>query len=300
MLDHDELRSSLLELTEPRQAPPDPAALVRHRVSRVRRRRHGAISIVAAATATAAVLAAGQITGLLRSGTDQPAVSGSPATATPAATPSPTPTYNDPASNAKLPPPWKDREYTKFPERNLYGPQGIYLAQGELGGHDWHAVTYTDNKLSEGCIAAEADDRDTATELGLTACFDRWPAGRRADWATSQAYVGRKPNLTPLDATFVAGAVSAEARSVLIKTANGREYRVDAVGTPTSDKLRFFFTVIPQRGAKVTAVRPLTAGGSLAGPPLGLPANGGSCYDGPREGFPNGGGSMCIMVTPDR
>lgn len=302
----NDVQHSLLELTEPRTAPPDPAALVRVRVRQVRNRRRGVATVLVAATATAGVLIANPVTGLLDAGPSDPGVSGNPTVsptltvatkATMAQAPTVTPTYNDPAKNAKLPPPWQDEVYTKFPERNLYGPVANYLARGSLGGHDWFALTYTAYKLSEGCIVVEATDRAQAQDLGAQACFDDWPAGRRADWVVSPALTGRKPNYEKLDSTFVAGAVSAEARSVLIRTKNGKEYRTDAVGTPTSDKLRFFVYVVPQRDATIASVTPLEADGTKAGPPTGLPREGGQCYDGPREGHPDGGGTACTHLT---
>lgn len=298
---HDEdLRSALLELTEPRPEPADPAAGVSVRIRRLRQRRRGTAAVLAAAVVTAATIVTGQGLDALRSGGD-PGVSGpgvsSPTvapSARPSAAPKPavTPTMNDPRKNAKLPPPWKDKEFTKFPERNLYAPQAIYLAQGTHAGGSWAALTYTSNMLSEACIAVESTLGEGFSAGG---CFDDWPVGRRADWSVEPVLSGRKPNFTMTNTTLVAGVVSADARSVVIKTKDGKDYRTPAVGTPTSDKLRFFFLVIPRRDAKVVSVEPLDESGALADPPVGLPPTGGVCYEGPREGHPTGA-HVCISA----
>lgn len=299
MTERDDLRTVLLDLTEPRPEPPDPAALVLRRVQRHRHRRRGA-TIAVAAVVTGAVLAG--VPALDRLGRDtEPGVAGPPVSTTtvappPTAAPQPsvTPTSNVPAQNRRLPAPWKDKTFTKFPERNLYAPQGIYLAEGELAGHRWHAVTHTGNTLSEGCIDVTSDD-PAAPELGFSGCFDDWPAGRVIDYSVNQAFTGHKPDLKAI-ATFVGGAVSEQARSVRIRTADGQVRTTPAIGTPTSDQLRFFLVLLPGSTARVTEVTPLDAAGRLAGPPTGLPAEGGQCYKGPREGHPDGI-SVCATAS---
>lgn len=300
MPEHEDLHTALLDLTEPPSIPPDPATLVRRRVVRARRRR-GTGTVLVAAAATGAVVAAGSLAGVLSAGPDTGGVAGQPS-ATPTTTPTGmahaekdwiaggTPTVNDPRRNAKLPPPWKDEPITTFPERNLYAPLGTYLAKGSVEGHGWYAVAHTSYMQSEGCITFDATDHDADTDIGGYVCYDDWPAGRRADWTVTPVTAGRKPSFVTLGSTFVSGAVSAEARSVLIRTTSGHEYRTDAVGTPASDKLRLFVSVVPERNAKVRSVTPLRADGSPAGPPTGLPAH--------RPRCDNISGTVCVTTKP--
>ena len=283
MTDHDDLRTALLDLAQPPSVPPDPAGLVRRRIVRARRRRTTGTVLVAAA-ATGAVVAAGSLIGVPSAGPDTGGVAGRPSatptqrvTAEESRPAPPTPTVNDPRQNTKLPPPWKDEPVTAVPERNLYAPLGTYLAEGSVEGHGWYAVSHTAYKQSEGCITFEARNRAADNGIDGYSCFDDWPAGRRADWTVAPVLAGRKPSYETLGSTFVSGAVSAQARSVLIETKSGREYRTDAIGTPASDKLRFFVAVVPERNAGVRSVTPLRADGSVAGPPIGLPAHRNRC-----------------------
>jgi hypothetical protein len=261
--DQHRLRDDLHDLADLPSTPVDPTPEIHRRVRRVRRRRTAGVALLAASAVVAVALGAGPTLGAIRDNGTEPGYAGS----TQATNAFPTP---DPSS-FPLPEPWSDRKFTKEPERNIYGPPAYYINQGEVQGRNWAALAFEHDGLGPWCMAVEPQE-----VFDPFVCFNDWPAGRRADWATSNAHAGPKPNLDLIPATLVMGAVSADARTVDIKVA-GKTYHADAVGTPVSDRLRFFAVVVPVVDARPGAVIPRDANGDVADPPVGLPESPGPC-----------------------
>lgn len=275
-MDHDRqrLQNELLGLAELPTAPADPTPEIRRRVRRIRRRRSAGVAGLAACAVTAVAVLAGPTLGAMR-GDTEPGFAGTPKTTnTPPGTPSASPpsTVTPPGTHTPepsfpLPEPWSDRVFTKEPDRNAYRPKAYHVNQGTVDGRSWAVWAFNDDGRSAGCLVVEPQDA-----FDPYACYDQWPAGRRVNWSTSVAHEGPKPNLNLLPATLVMGAVSVDARSVDIKVA-GRTYHADAVGTPASNRLRFFAIVVPVTDAKPGEVTPRDANGDVADPPIGLPAD---------------------------
>ncbi|MBM7789195.1 hypothetical protein [Tenggerimyces flavus] len=240
------LKDGLLSMAELPTAPADPLPAIQGRIVRRRRVRFVGTTVVLAACAT---LAFAIVPALNGTSTIEPA---GPVTA------------NAPVVPDDQAEPFSDRKYTKLPEANAYRP-GYYVASGKEADKDWNALSTL--TAERGCLVIEPQTLNDSF-----VCFDDWtdPA-KRADWFTTGLRLGAKPDFEPLDKTLVLGAVSIEARSVRIETANGQLYTADAVATPNSDQLRFFAFVVPQRDAKVTAVTPLDENGEVADPPVDMP-----------------------------
>ena len=247
----DDLSTKLAVLTEDRPEPADPAAPVRLRIKRRQRRRRATVAVVGTAAATAAVLAAGPFLGSLRS--SEPGVAGF------AAPPSVAPsnlTYVMPA-------PWSDEVFTKMPDANAYKPKAYYIEKGTIPTESWAVLAFSEH----GCMVT---DEGPANSFGRPyVCFSDWRPGQRAAFQAVTAHTKEK-STTKVNATLVFGAVSEDARKVVIKAA-GQTFQADAVGTPASSKLRFFALVIRQKDAKVAEVTPLDAAGKLAAAPTGVP-----------------------------
>jgi hypothetical protein len=249
----DDLQSKFAVLTDARPEPSDPAAPIRLRIKRRQRRRRGTAAVLVTAAAVTVTLAAGPVLG---------AFQGDPGGGGFAAPPTPTPTPGAAQQIHKLPPPWSDKKFTKMPDANAYRPAAYYVAQGKIPTESW-AILSTD----ESCLVA---DEGSAQSFGVPfACFIHWPAGRKADFFVTQGHTKEKSTVK-IDHTLVLGAVSTEARKVRI-VAGGKTYLTDAVGTPTTDRLRFFALEIPQRDLKVTSVTPLDAASHPAPAPSNPP-----------------------------
>jgi hypothetical protein len=244
----DDLSTKLAVLTEDRPEPADPAAPVRLRIKRRQRRRRATVAVVGTAAATAAVLAAGPFLGSLRS--SEPGVAGF------AAPPTAAPSY-------VMPEPWSDEVFTKKPDAGAYKPKAYYIAKGTIPTESWAVLAFSEH----GCMVT---DEGPANSFGRPyVCFSDWRPGQRAAFQVVTAHTKEK-STTKVDATLIFGAVSEDARNVVIKAA-GQTYQADAVGTPASGKLRFFALVIRQKDAKVAEVTPLDAAGKLADAPTGVP-----------------------------
>ncbi|GAB3403119.1 hypothetical protein [Flindersiella endophytica] len=275
--DQNRLRNDLQDLADLPTAPVDPTPEIHRRVRGVRRRRTAGVAVLAASAVAAVALVAGPTLGAIRSTGSEPGYAGSPrATNTTRGTPSSGPTAipTTPPPSFRLPEPWSDRKFTKEPERNIYRPIGYYVDEGRVQGRDWGVLAFSDDGTSPGCLAVEPQEA-----FDPYFCYNYWPAGRRANWSTANAHAGPKPNPDLLPATLVMGAVSVEARTVDIKVA-GKLYHADAVGTPASNRLRFFAIVVPVVDASPGEVTPRMANGDVAPPPVGLPANTDPCAGG--------------------
>ncbi|MEI8406287.1 MULTISPECIES: hypothetical protein [unclassified Kribbella] len=248
----DDLSTKLAVLTDDRPEPADPAAPIRLRIKRRQRRRRGAAVVVATAAATAAVLAAGPVLNNIRSAGNEPGVAGfNPSI--PMLTAAPT----------VLPPPWSDEVFTKLPVANSYKPKAYYVAKGTIPTESWAMLAFSEY----GCMVSY---EVPANSFGRPwVCFNEWKPGQRVDHRVIQGHLKEK-DAPKIDQTLVFGAVSADARKVAIK-AGGKSYTADAVGTPATDRLRFFALVIPRRDLQVTEVTPLDADNKLADAPTGVP-----------------------------
>ncbi len=276
----DDLSAKLAVLTEARPEPADPAAPIRLRIKRRRRRSRTTAVVVATAAATAAVLATGPVLGSFREAGNEPGVAGfAPSIPVQSLQTTRTPTGTAPTGAAPtgtvpsaavtgdhktvMPPPWSAEVFTKMPDANGYLPKAYYVAKGTIPSESWAILAFS----QYGCMVS---DEGPANSFGRPyVCFNDWKPGRRASHHVVQGHQKEK-NGAKIDQTLVIGATSADARKVVI-TAGGRTYSADAVGTPATDKLRFFALVIPRKDLRVTAVTPLDAGGKLADAPTGVP-----------------------------
>jgi hypothetical protein len=251
----DDLQAKFAVLTEARPEPSDPAAPVRLRIKRRQRRRRGTAVVLVTAAAVTATLAVGPALGALRSG---PADSGGFA-GPPTAQPS---TAWSQEETKVLPPPWSDKKFTKMPDANAYRPAAYYVAQGKIPTESWAILS-----VDDACVVA---DEGSAVSFGRPYdCFYDWPAGRTVNYSVTQAYAKEK-NSSKVDHSLILGVVSIEARRVRI-VAGGKTYLTDAVGTPTTDHLRFFAIEIPKRDLKVASITPLDAAGRPAPAPRNPP-----------------------------
>jgi len=266
----DDLSTKLAVLTEDRPEPSDPAAPIRLRIQRRRRRRGAAIVVGSAAAATAAAVAIGPLLGSLQSAGSEPGVAGfaAPTVTVPTVAPgSPVPPpvwypLTPPPGgdhSTVMPPPWSAEVFTKMPDANAYQPKAYYVAKGTIPTESWAMLAFSQT----GCMVS---DEGPANSFGRPyICFSEWRPGQRAAFHKVQGHLKEKDAAKSAH-TLVFGAASADARKVVI-TAGGKSYTADAVGTPATDKLRFFALVIPRKDLKVTAVTPLDAAGQLAAPP---------------------------------
>jgi len=256
----DDLHTKFAVLTDARPEPSDPAAPIRLRIKRRQRRRRGTAAVLVTAAAVAVSLAAGPALGALRSGPADSAGFAGPPTVSPTAPPS-TPSAR--AQSKVLPPPWSDKKFTKMPDANAYRPAAYYVAQGQIPTESWAILS-----VDDACLVA---DEGKAVSFGRPYdCFYDWPAGRTVNYTVTQAYAKEKDS-PKVDHSLVLGVVSIEARQVRIVAA-GNTYLTDAVGTPTTDHLRFFAIEIPKRDLKVTSITPLDAAGRPAPAPSNPPA----------------------------
>jgi len=268
----DDLSTKLAVLTEARPEPADPAAPIRLRIRRRQRRRRGTAVVVATAAATAAVLAAGPILGSIRSAGNEPGVAGfgpsipvQTAPTPPPAVEAHTPPTVSPTGDHKtvMPAPWSDEVFNKVPDANAYPPRAYYIAKGTIPTETWAVMAFS----NWGCMVT---DEGPANSFGRPyVCFNEWKPGQRVSHHVVQGYAKEK-NTAKIDQTLVIGAVSADARKVVL-TAGGTTYTADAVGTPATDRLRFFALVIPRRDVKITKATPLDAAGKPADAPTGVP-----------------------------
>jgi hypothetical protein len=268
----EDLATKFAVLTEARPEPPDPAAQVWRRIKQRQRRRRGTAAILLTTAAVAVAATAGPALGALRDRGSEPGVSGftaptTTATPTPSPTAVPTPSTAAPTSGDHkeiLPQPWSDKAFTKLPEANAYRPKAYYVAKGQLSTESWAALAF-----SGACMVVE---EGAANSFGRPyVCFTDWPAGQRANFTVVQGHAKEK-NAAKIDVTLVMGAVSVDARKVRI-IAGGKTYMTDAVGTPTSDKLRFFALMIPYRDVVVSSVTPLDTAGRPAPAPVSPPTS---------------------------
>jgi hypothetical protein len=268
----DDLSTKLAVLTEARPEPADPAAPIRLRIKSRRRRRRGYAVVVATAAATAAVLAAGPVLGSIRSSGNEPGVAGfgpsipvqttptTPPAVEPATPPSASPTGDH---KTVMPAPWSDDVFNKRPDANAYPPRAYYIAKGTIPTETWAVIAFS----NWGCMVT---DEGPATSFGRPyVCFNEWKPGQRVNHHVVQGYTKEK-GAAKIDQTLVIGAVSADARKVVIK-AGGTTYTADAVGTPATDRLRFFALVIPRKDIRINEATPLDAAGKLADAPTGIP-----------------------------
>ncbi|MEV5966448.1 hypothetical protein AB0L70_32065 [Kribbella sp. NPDC051952] len=266
----DDLNTKLAVLTEDRPEPIDPAAPIRLRIQR-RRRRRGGLIVVGAATVTAAAVAVGPLLGSLHSAGGEPGVAGfaPPVVTVPSVAPSPgspvpSPVVIGPStaegdSKTVMPPPWSAEVFTKLPDANAYRPKAYYIAKGSIPTEEYGVLAFS----RQGCIVT---DEGPATSFGrIYVCFDDWKPGQHSAFYVAPARAKEKSEKL-LDFTLVVGATSADARKVRIKS-GGKTYVADAVGTPATDKLRFFSYLIPAKDAKVASVTPVNAAGKLAAAP---------------------------------
>lgn len=276
----DDLSTKFAALTEGRPEPADPAAPIRLRIARRQRRRRSAAVVVATATATAAVLATGPMLGSIASSGAEPGVAGFAAPTPTPTTPTPTtPTPTTPTPTTPTPPlvdhttvmpaPWSTERFTKMPDAAAYQPNAYYIAKGTVSTGAWAVLAFS----AHGCMIT---DEGPANSFGRQyVCFDEWRPGQRSSFKTVQGHAKEK-NASKIDATLVMGAVSADARTVQVKS-GGKTYQADAVGTPASDRLRFFALVIPHKDVKVTSAIPLDAAGRPTGTPTGVPMDDRRC-----------------------
>lgn len=286
----DDLGTKLEALTDVRPEPADPAAPVRLRIKHEQRRRRGASALLTAAAATAAVLAVGPILNAVHAARSEPGVAGSPAVTpsvvlggTPSTTvPGSTPSVGVPGGvpsagsstgtqsgdhKTVMPAPWSAETFTKLPDANDYLPyKAYYIAKGTIPTERWAVVSFS----AHGCLVS---DEGAANSFGRPyRCFSDWRPGQRSAFAMAQGYAKEKGR-QKIASTLVMGAVSADARAVRLSVA-GKHYTSDAVATPSSNRLRFFAVVIPQKDLTLTSVSvtPLDAAGNLAAAPTGVPA----------------------------
>jgi hypothetical protein len=201
---------------------------------------------------------------------DTPSLTQSPNGFLPAA-----PTGED--STTKLPPPWSEEKFTKLPDANAYRPQAYYLARLTIPTESLALLVYS----REACVVA--DEHGPASFGVPHVCFRAWKPGQLSSSWTVTATT-REKSTEKLDYTLVFGAVSTDARKVRV-TAAGKTYLSDAIGTPATDQLRFFVTLVPMKDAKVT-VTPLDAQGNPAAPPANPPTEE-PCTEGCPSGTPS-------------
>lgn len=272
--DRQRLQDDLLGLADLPSAPADPAPEVRRRVRRIRRRRAAGVALLAASAVVAVTTLTGPTLGALRGDGAEPGFVGTPSvTPTSRGTPLPTstPSPGDPpptnttaiaTPTFPLPEPWSDRKHHDVPEH--YRPAYV-ISEGTIAGRKWFAVSHRAPGQDGGTSCVSTAPHGTVFEPFY--CFAYWPEGKRANWYTSRATIGAKTDPNQPEATLVLGATSTDARTVQVLLSNGRTYTTDAVGTPTSHRLRYFAVVVPVKDAKVDDVRPLDANGELADPP---------------------------------
>ncbi|QNE22495.1 hypothetical protein F1D05_37085 [Kribbella qitaiheensis] len=252
-------------LTDSRPEPPDPAAPIRLRIKRRQLRRRGAAAVLVTAAAVALTVAAGPAIGALRAGPSGDPEFAAPPTSAPASTPAPrSPKVSTPVSTQGkvLPPPWSDKEFTRMPDANAYRP-AYYVADGRIPTEKWAIISTQDS-----CLVS---DEGKANSFGRPFdCFDEWTAGQTVSYTVNQAYAKEK-NAPKVDHSLVLGAVSIESRTVRI-VAGGKTYVTDAVGTPTTNRLRFFAIEIPKRDLTITSITPLDAANRPAPAPANPPA----------------------------
>jgi hypothetical protein len=260
----DDLQTKFAVLTDARPEPSDPAAPIRLRIRRRQRRRRGTAAVLVTAAAVTVTLAAGPALGALQGG-----AGGGGGFAAP-----PTPTSSAPgapeATNQiyTLPLPWSDKKFTKLPDANGYPGGAYYVAQGRIPTESWAILS-----TNKSCLVGFEDGVGSFGTPFI--CFTDWADGRKADFTVLQGH-SREKSTTKIDHTLVIGAVSIKSSKVRI-VAGGKTYSTDAVGTPTTDQLRFFAIEIPKRDLRITSITPLDA----AGRPAAAPANppGLSCPD---------------------
>jgi hypothetical protein len=176
-------------------------------------------------------------------------------------------------STTKLPPPWSEEKFTRLPDANAYRPHAYYLARLTIPTENLALLVYS----REACVVA---DEHAPASFGVPhVCFRDWKPGQRSSYWSVTATT-REKSSEKLDYTLVFGAVSTDARKVRV-TAAGKTYLSDAIGTPATDRLRFFVTLVPMKDAKVK-VTPLNAQGKLAAPPAQQP-----CTEGCPSGTPS-------------
>ncbi|MEU4193964.1 hypothetical protein AB0E69_18835 [Kribbella sp. NPDC026611] len=273
----DDLTDKLTVLTDDRPEPVDPAAPIRLRIARRRRRRGATVVVASAAAVTAVALGTGPVVGSLHA-SPGPSVAGfptapsqlpskKPTPATPSSAPSSSHTPSQvpvkPGSNlgdskTKLPAPWSAERFTKMPDANAYRPHAYYLAKYTIPTESVGVLAFS----RDACIVT---DEGPANSFGRPySCFTLKP-GQRSAFATATASTREKSGVK-MNYTLVFGVVPLDARKVRV-TAAGRTYLTDAIGTPATDKLRFFSVLVPAMDANVTAVTPLNAAGRLAAAP---------------------------------
>jgi hypothetical protein len=246
----DDLGAKLALLTDERPEPADPAAPIRSRIQRRQRRRRTAAAVCAAAAAIAVVVA-GSVIGSIKSA--------DPGVATTTQSPSQR-SQNLDFRYTPLPEPWSDvPAFTTQPDSLKYGP-AFYVTEGSIPNEHWAVASY----YSDGCLVI-TDEGPANSFGGAQGCFyENWQPDQRAQYKTVPAVI---PNLSsPKPLTMVMGAVSAEARKVRV-TAGGKNYTVDAIGTPNSSRFRFFAVVVDATESQITAVTPLDAAGRIAPSP---------------------------------
>ncbi|MET9272354.1 hypothetical protein [Kribbella sp. NPDC003557] len=240
----EDLGAKLALLTAEHPEPTDPASPVRLRIKRRQVRRRTAAAAISAAAVAAVVVVASATLGSFRSA--EPGV---------ATTTSPVPTRAMQTQHldfryTPLPTPWSEEPaFTTQPDSLKYAP-AFYVARGSVPNESWAVASYA----RSGCLVV-TDEGPAKSFGGADVCFD--PNGQqRAQYRAIPAVI---PNLSsPLRLTLVMGAVPADARKVRI-TAGGKTYDTDAVGTPNSNRLRFFALVVDAAASEVTEVTPLTA-----------------------------------------
>ncbi|WP_112236630.1 hypothetical protein [Kribbella monticola] len=283
----DNLQTKFEVLTDARPEPPDPAAPIRLRIKSRQRRRRGTAVVLVTAAAVGITLGIGPALHALQpdaaggigvAGVPTPSPT-APSSSDPSSFPSsgpssfpssgpssfpssgPSSVPTQPAHNKVLPPPWSDKEFTKVPDSNAYRP-AYFVAQGQIPTENWAMISTQDSCL----VSIEGKANSFG---GLYDCFTDWTNGRNVSYRITPAYQKEK-NSYRINYTMVIGATSIEARTVRIK-AGGKTYVTDAVGTPTSDRIRFFSVVIPQRDLKITSITPLDAAGRPAPAPSNPP-----------------------------
>ncbi|MFG1813275.1 hypothetical protein ACGFIF_05855 [Kribbella sp. NPDC049174] len=262
----DDLSAKLAVLTEARPEPADPAAPIRLRIRRRRRRRRGTAVVVATAAATAAVLATGPVLNNLRSAGNEPGVAGF-APSIPVQTLQTMPKLPSTSTTGDhttvMQPPWSDEVFSKLPDANAYKPKAYYVSRGTIPTETWAMLAFS----QYGCMVS---DEGPANSFGRPyVCFNEWKPGQRVSYHLVQGHQKEK-GAAKIDHTLVFGAVSADARKVVVKAA-GQTYIAHAVGTPATDRLRFFALVLPHKDLRLTSVTPLDATDKLTNTPTGVP-----------------------------
>lgn len=274
----ERLRQDLLTLVEPPTAPDDPLPAIRRRIVRRRRRRAMFATVGVAAVATAVVSLgwpafnavwdggqpvqsaawSGESGSVADGATPAPdeAVDATPVPPQPTPTNPPEPTGTAEDRPSRMAEPWSDRKFTDQPDANAYRPVGYYVTEGEIEGRTWAVIS--DRAGSSPCLTVEPQEIFDASM-----CFDEPDDGPVTAWGTQTGFRGKKPDLTEVELTLVMGVVPVDARSVEVETADGEVHLADAIGTPSSQSVRIFVVVVPQRDAEVAEVRSLDEDGTV-------------------------------------